>query len=415
MEYTNWILKRLLDKYYESSVYINSEGKRRVMLKPSKEDCLKEWLEKSDVKETIFNALASLKKKGLLDYSWVKFEEGNLIESIWLNTTEESISQVCDLLNVTPRKKQLEQLSQMLEDAVEQLQDDYELKSFLREQIEYIHDKHKLSRFFSDDMYENASLLRFLIAMAHNDNEQFERVLSSSLYQDSKYFERVLKGKVISILKSIRTKETTEDVSDDELLGSYGITRWPEILEFCGDVELVMQDGAKIDFSSLRWGASINSMVVPQIADVKIGCIKKVLFVENRANYFWSVQHKKENELIIYHGGFYSLIRGKWFKLLYQSCKMAENVEFYHWSDIDLGGFRIFTRLQKNIIPELQPWKMDIETLDVNKNNTSFIKNRAYLKALENLLMDKDYTIFYPVVHKMLAEKIRLEQECELS
>lgn len=93
---------------------------------------------------------------------------------------------------------------------------------------------------------------------------------------------------------------------------------------------------------------------------------------------------------------------------------MNNDVKFYHWSDIDLGGFRIFTRLKKNVIPELQPWKMDVETLSENKDNTSPIKNKSYLNALEKLLNDQDYTVFYPVIHKMLEKKVKLEQESEL-
>lgn len=94
MDYSKWILKRLLDKYYENSVFTKGEEKRRVMLRPSRDAYLSECLEKPDAKEVIFNALAALKKNGLLDFSWVRFEEGNLIEAIWLNTAEESIQQL---------------------------------------------------------------------------------------------------------------------------------------------------------------------------------------------------------------------------------------------------------------------------------------------------------------------------------
>lgn len=414
MNYTNWILQNLLSKYYNSSGFINGVEKRRVILKPKDYKVLSEAMERASEKERFYAAIAELKGKHIIDFSWKKYEENNIVETIWLNTQEDNIKKVCGLLNIEPLRNQLEYLTEMIEEAIAQVKGDSELERFFYEQLEYLKNKRKLSRFFSDDMQENARLLQFLIAMDHNKSEQFERVLSSSLYQDSKYFECVLKKKVISVLKSMRKQETVEDISDDELLASYGITRWPETLEFCGDVELVLQSGERVDFSALQWGASINSMVVPEIAEVKIGYVSSVLFIENRANYFWAVQNKKHGELIIYHGGFYSPIRGKWFELLYKSCKKIHNIVFYHWSDIDLGGFRIFNRLQKNIIPELQPWKMNVETLIANKNNAITIDNKAYLKALEDLSLDKNYAIFHSVINEMLKEKIKLEQESEL-
>ncbi len=67
---------------------------------------------------------------------------------------------------------------------------------------------------------------------------------------------------------------------------------------------------------------------------LKIKNAKKIIFIENKANYINYIQNtKKSDEFVVYHGGMYSPIKGEFFKKLYE---VAKNIEFYHWSDIDI-------------------------------------------------------------------------------
>ncbi len=84
-------------------------------------------------------------------------------------------------------------------------------------------------------------------------------------------------------------------------------------------------------------------------------------------------------------------------------------VTFYHWGDLDLGGFQIFVHL-KNLIPELQPLHMDVATL---KENAKFgdTYDGKYRKRLQQLLDKEEYAVFYEVIQAMLHLGIKLEQE----
>ena len=86
-------------------------------------------------------------------------------------------------------------------------------------------------------------------------------------------------------------------------------------------------------------------------------------------------------------------------------------ISFVHWSDIDLGGFRLYQRLKKEIFPYVRPWKMDLETLKENKERGMPITSEAYQKALADLLKDESYSVFADTIQYMLTHKIRLEQE----
>lgn len=133
----------------------------------------------------------------------------------------------------------------------------------------------------------------------------------------------------------------------------------------------------------------------------------KVIFIENKANYIDYIQNKKkDNELVIYHGGMYSPNKGEFFKKIYSAGK---NIKYYHWSDIDIGGFKIFIRL-KEIIPELIPYKMD-KIAFLSKKDYWIEMDLGYFKKMQNLKNDEKYNIFYDVIEEMLEHKSKLEQE----
>lgn len=51
---------------------------------------------------------------------------------------------------------------------------------------------------------------------------------------------------------------------------------------------------------------------------LKIKNAKKLIFIENKANYIDYIQNNmKEEEFVIYHGGMYSQIKGEFFRKLY--------------------------------------------------------------------------------------------------
>ena len=88
-----------------------------------------------------------------------------------------------------------------------------------------------------------------------------------------------------------------------------------------------------------------------------------------------------------------------------------QGTEVLHWSDIDIGGFRIFARLRRELAPQAQPWRMDVETLRQFDAGTMPITDQRYLNALKKLLDDPAYEIFDEVIRYMIRHRVRLEQE----
>ncbi len=411
-DYQKWLLGTLLDKYEQSTAFRTGVFSRRILLSIPKENRLQEMLEQPDEKQLFHSILSQLKAQGLVDYSWVKYEQGNLIDKVWL--VPEHIDSCYQALGRTPAADLLDTFQHAVSGWLTKLPTESDLAAYLRDVSAYTAAKRKLRAPFSEDMALNENLLKCLVQLETCPN-QMERVFSGRCFGDSKYFEHVLKSKVITILKELqkRAPEAEEDgndlLSDDELLIARGLYRWPEIFEFNGALTFSMDDGDSIDTAAQKYGAYINSDAVKHLAAVDGSKIQRVIFIENKANYIdFQYRQKQPGNLIVYHGGFYSPMKGLLFAKIYEGCR---NAAFYHWSDIDLGGFRLFHRLQSNIVPTVQPMFMDVETLEHHTDSCMKITTAHYLEQLSALLEDAEYAVFHDVIRYMIEHRVRLEQE----
>lgn len=411
-DYPQWVLGTLLDKYEDSTAFRTGVFSRRILLTIPKETRLQELLEQPDEKRLFLAALDRLKAQGLIDYSWVRYEQGNLVDKIWL--VPEHIGGCYQALGRTSAADRLETFQQSVSAALEKLPPDSDFAAYLREVQQYTAARKKLRAPFSEDAALNENLLKCLVLL-DDCPDLMERVFSGRYFSDSKYFERVLKGKVLSILKELhkRAPEAAEDgnspLSDEDLLAERGLYRWPEVFECSGALTVHMDDGSRFDTGVHRYGAYLNSEEVRHIVAVDGSAIRRVVFIENKANYMdFQARRRQPDDLVVYHGGFYSPVKGLLFARIYEGCP---NAAFYHWSDIDLGGFRLFCRLRSSIAPTVQPLFMDVETLERNAASCMKITAPAYLAQLSALLDDAEYAVFWEVIRYMLAHRVRLEQE----
>lgn len=432
------ILQELLDRYESSKLFREGCSNQRVYLKFGKCKNLTSRIRDVQEKRLFLAALEELKELGVADFTWVRYEKGNLVDTVYLTNDVKLITQCYEALGRIPKQQMLDDLEGLLQDAIKSTRDsDSDLGLFFQEMAEAVVVRREIPRFFfrigSSDalarnyavvVEKNRNLLRFLSSLTEGTNgqqEQMERVLSAALFGDSKYFEKELKSKVLSILRYMHEERgedsgngrVEETVTDDQLLAERGVVKWPEILEFCGNIKVYLDDGTVIDYSGQRYGAYINARTVHHVRNLcpaaSANPISRVLSIENKANYTWYLENKKsEGELVLYHGGAYSPVKGQWFCLVEDSLK---NIPVYHWSDIDLGGFYIFLRLKKNVFPKLLPWQMDLNTMQENRERCMYITSDTYLQELKKRLDDPDFEIFHEVIRYMLEEQIRLEQE----
>ena len=132
---------------------------------------------------------------------------------------------------------------------------------------------------------------------------------------------------------------------------------------------------------------------------------KEVYTIENLTSFY---RFQKANSLIVYLGGYHNKVRQQLLLQIYQNLPDAQ---YYHFGDIDIGGFQIFYHLREKTGIPFQTYKMDIQTIQkyeqYSKPLTENDRKRLVKLMETNFAEPEKYLAKY-----MLEHNIKLEQEC---
>lgn len=406
------LLHALLDKYERGTGYV--QGKKPVqriklnLYNRGKSDFKFYDIEMSEIRNQYNNDVIELHAKNLVDFKWMTAEEGHIIAEVWL--VFEELEEVYRFLGRTPKGDTVDEVILLLMEAQEKATSSW-LLAYISGLIETILRKRSVGSLLPDNLKEIKDFLYALVAVdCLSEDEILERVFSIRCFGDSKRFETVIRARLINVLKRY-LDDIDEDANDEEILRRIGIVKYPEHMEFCGAIQLELNKGI-VDYTPLKFGTTVNAK------DVRLGKFSisstttRVLFIENRANFIDYIFHNKQmEELVIFHGGCYSPIKGLFFQKLISAA--LAGTEFFHWGDIDYGGFSMLARLRRNILPEIKPYRMNEEEL---------IKYRIYATSFEDAYSHKikalkDFPELSDCINCldfMISNRIKLEQEAML-
>ena len=387
-----YILSTLLDRYEKSALLKTGKSRMRIILRIKDDTDLQHCRETADGEHIFQSSVEKLEKMGLVGVEYERYQLSPIIDRIYLNT--DAVDDAYDYLGRPSLLSTIGELVGLIRNADIS---DHDVSSFLENLALRMEEGKKIMVPFTDDMERNGEIIRTVSAVTGQRTIVQERVLSITLFNDSKYFENNLKKDVIRILKNARP-----DVDDDRVLASFGIVRYPEIIEFKGPLKTDL-----IDYSPLVHGAYMNSSDVEILSHVTVDA-ESVITIENKAVYIDYIRTSGDDELVIYTAGFPSPSLQSLLSLTYR-----EDISFMHWGDIDLGGFKIFRTIKK-VIPDLKPFRMDVNTLEENIGRCMKITDGAYLRKLEGLLEDEEYSVFHSAIKYMIENGVRLEQEALL-
>lgn len=241
-------------------------------------------------------------------------------------------------------------------------------------------------------LQEDEEFLKCLKALADLKEPEWKRVFSSKVFEKknditpSKVFERIYQGAVIEALKY--SPQYEEGMSDDEILAAHGILSYSQTLEWKGAVEYCMTDRngtaieKKIDTSLNYYGTVINAQTLEHAVPNLRNSVEKIIVIENKANYE-SMEYDPKVLYIFCHG-YFSPKEVRFLQMLMKTA--PEEIQCYHWGDMDYGGIQIFLYNEKNIFPNLIPWKMDVPSykaaLEKEKGIKLCSKKQKKLEAL---------------------------------
>lgn len=406
MDYQRLILTRLLEKYEESKHFLgDAKVNRKVALKFNRKQFPWYDLEKVEVKEAVHFAVKKLGEKKIIKLKWMRFEEGNILEEVVLNL--EKLDTAYQLAGRKPKEDSLQEVLSQLDEIKKSVQTPW-IGKFFHLCIDHLENKKLLPKFLPK---EGELCHLFLSALAGIDqkgsDEMLERVFSRKYLGGSKELERKIRSRLVTVIKEFFPLD--KDLEDEEVLENVGLIKTSEDLLFRGPLGIdLLQE--KIDFAPFIFGASMNTETIKRF-EVRTLNVDRVITIENKASYLAYIKnHNGEKELAVYLGGFYSPVKKIFLEKVRDFIRTKGlETEFYHWGDLDLGGFNIFLQVQK-LIPQVQPFLMDVETLSKFAGYGDQIDD-DYGKKLAALLEKPEYRIFYETVKEMLRLGIKLEQE----
>ena len=196
--------------------------------------------------------------------------------------------------------------------------------------------------------------LRVLEALAARPGEdQVIRVLSGHLFSDTKRIEQLLPELDVLSGEGLSSRPRGKW----EVLRTLGLVKQPLPLMVAGVGAIRMQEGPDCTIVRPYVG------VAPQSVRGLVAKPGWVLTIENLTTFHLAAEALKgrDDGLVVFTGGMPSPAWVAGFRRL--TGDLPASTAFYHWGDIDVGGFRIAARLKEVALPVdgfLQPWLMDL-------------------------------------------------------
>ena len=389
-QYIKEILISLIDKYERSKV---SDGNNqiRVSVKLATDKIFPKYFDNEafELREKVNEAIEELISKG-----WIvsKRSSNHTYLNITLPQNENVLNQIYLFLDREKKSDRRQRLTEIFTTFMGS--GDWVVEKYCKKQLENL-EQNKAVEFFDGDYEELKSILACCIALKKLPQEMYYRNFSVKQFGDSKKFE-LLQGKISSLLYKYGDFSEKESVFDE-----LGLLKTPSYIHIKGNVSIFWEDGKCLDAAGLDGGIGISTADVKKIISVKIKD-EKIVTIENLTSFF---SFSSDGVCAVYLGGFCNHLRRDFLMKVYRS---EPKKQYFHFGDIDAGGFYIFEDLCKKTDIPFQPLSMGIDTLCSYKSYwKELTKNDvARLQKIKS-------PIFQEVISYMLEHNCKLEQEAE--
>ncbi len=383
-KYEKEIISALLDKYERSKSFTGqNKTERSFSVKLSK--LFPKYGDEAeyDLLTELNGSVSGLESSGTV---FAKRKKNGIIDTVTLNTA--SLDAAYRYVSRTPKTE--------INDRLIGLFDKYSncnevLCKYCEAQKQKIV-QNKRVEFFDGDLSEFEKLLKAVSTIFNVKEETFIRDYSIKVFGDSKTFESVM-GKVRRLLFQYGEFPDEQSVFED-----LNIIKNPGHVFIKGSA-VIQIDGQIIDLSRLDGDIAISSALLPCINKIKVTG-KKVVTIENLTTFN---AFSESNAFVMYLGGYHNEHRRRFIKQIY-----ADNpdAEYFHFGDIDAGGFYILLHLREKTGVHFEAYRMGIpELIRYNSYTKKLTENDV--KRLKNLLNSE----FAETVQYMLDHNCKLEQE----
>ncbi|AMC92972.1 hypothetical protein AOC36_02935 [Erysipelothrix larvae] len=382
----NSILNVLVDKY-ESSEISKKKSNRNIAIKIKMVNYDEEYYDSRAFKryqayQDTFNLLTSL------DFVSVE-SEGEYVLSIMLNLNK--IDAIYEWLGRTNIKVFRQERLEILRNHNTHRELAPVCTFLIEREMSF-----KSNKQYFKDAHELKEILKAIAYLeTQRDFECTLRQASQIIYGNTKRLE-ALQGKVSKLLRAV--EPTLEGQTDQSIFELYGIVRNPTYIYLKGSMNLTIKNQV-IQLGTLGGSLGFSSDLLQDLSISGEGP-RYLITVEN-LDTFHKIQPTQG--VIVYLGGFHNAAKRSFLQRIYTH---SPNIHYYHFGDIDAGGFSIFQDLIKKTTIPFEPMLMDVECLHTYHNFTRPLtqNDKTALEAMRN-------TSFCAVIDYMLRENVKLEQE----
>ena len=387
-KYGSTILNSLIDQYERSRSFVGKNIQNQSFNKKIT-DLFSEYEDEANYE--LFSELnlqmASLENEGLIT---VKRKKRGKIDTEIISSVTlviDKLDQCYSILGRQPKADKNVAIKELLNEYCDRTP---LLQKFCKEQFKRLDENKKVQ--YSDDLEKLEQILKVLAEIESVEKETYIRNFSIRVLGDSKAFEQI-KTAIVSLLC-----EFGDYPDKDCVLQDLNIVNNPGYVYVKGNGSITIS-GQIIDFSRIDGDFGLSSAALNDIQKIEVYA-SKVITIENLTTFNSFIDR---DAFILYLGGYHNSIRRNMIRKIYEN---NPDKKYYHYGDIDAGGFYILLDLRKKTGIPFAPLNMDVLTLEKYINYTKKLtdNDRSRLKHLLGGEFDS-------IINYMFEHDCKLEQE----
>ena len=252
------------------------------------------------------------------------------------------------------------------------------------------------------DLAHEEQILLALDFIQKNKKHLYIREASLLIYGSSKIFEeKSILDPVCNVIRQVLNKPKSEYESNDDILKEFYISNVDQEIKIKGDITIEFEDYA-FEIKHFKDGISLTSSDIDRIQFIKIHT-KNFMTIENKTSLY---RFNNSSFSTLYLGGYANRYQIAFLKKvnLYNP-----QVNYYHFGDIDVGGYLIHQHLSNSTGISFGLFKMGVEELKDSRYQSCLQKISENDQSRAQSLLKED--LYKEQIQILLKEKIKLEQE----
>lgn len=402
MRYEERILQTLLDSYERSRL---SRGENEVAVHiafPITPKTMPIYFDENSLAyEEIHGTAGHLEEMGYTCSVWKGGKKNHILQKIVL--CDEKVDEIYRHLGRVPEKQMQQAQLAVLQELKTECSTPV-ARNFICWLVKRLEQGKTVKEYLNlDDTEGSRRLIRAIHKIETNQKEIYIREFSVQCFGDSKELEKKsgLIGKIFR-----RFSDDMEDMDNDVILAEYGIYRTPNYVyvKGSGRLRIGTPEAYDIDLRSLRQGIGLSGEDLDGLEWKVDVSVKRIITIENLTTFF---RWEEPDSVLIYLGGYHNAVRRKFLQKLYQ---VFPEAEYFHFGDIDVGGFEIYEDLCRRTGIPFTTYKMGISELEQYEQYTRELTENDR-KRMDSLLNNEAYENVWPILRYMKEHGKKLEQE----